>query len=253
MRSTPPLHPTGGIMFNIMSDQGNHQRTKRVFILPTAVVVTLVTGFMCQACSSSGLTSSSSDAAITTSSGDAAITFGSCSLTTDYLKCNGNMVLYCECVKNGPITGHDPEGNPYYRCDSSAWVGGTVCTVACNVTVAPQTGCIASEQPVPECSQDGPACWNGNITYCQNGYPLQIPPCSSGTQCTPVTGCGGLCLDSSAIVDPRCPATTGTSGFCEDNTAYFCGCGYLLGSTVCGAPPNNCILGGGNPQCGLPP
>jgi hypothetical protein len=171
------------------------------------------------------------------------------------LKCKDNTVLYCTCIKNGPLLGYDLAGNPMYRCDSSAWVGDTVCSVACNVTVAPQTGCIASEQPVPECSQDGLVCWNGNLTYCQNGYPLPTTPCSVGTQCTPVDGCGGVCLKSSAIVDPRCPATTGTSGFCEDNTAYFCACGYLIGSAVCGAPPyHDCTLMGGDyPVCGLPP
>jgi len=175
-----------------------------------------------------------------------------CDPATENLKCDGNKVLVCACTK--PFAKDSLAGGPLCHSDGFTWIDGQVCSVACNVTVAPQTGCIASGQPVPECSKDGPACWNGNITYCQNGYPLQTTPCSSGTQCAPIAGCGALCLDSSAIVDPRCPATTGTSGFCEDNTAYFCGCGYLIGSTVCGSPPNACTLMGGDyPVCGLPP
>ena len=291
-----PLRPKRGIMFEIMRDQGNHLRIRRPFILPTAVLATLLAGLIGLACSSSGLETNPGDAgavggsgqtggninngstggvggsSLATSAGDAApatggqtdgtsinrtisvdggvTTFGSCSLSTDYVTCNGNMFLYCMCTENGPLEGYDLAGSSIYSCDSSAWVAGTVCSVACNLTVAPQSGCIASEKPVPECSQDGPACWNGNITNCQNGYPLPTTPCGSGTRCTPVAGCGALCLDSSATVDSRCPATTVLSGFCEDNTAYLCQCGYLVGSTVCGAAPNDCGMWGSSPQCG---
>lgn len=177
-----------------------------------------------------------------------------CSPSVDYLKCDGNTVLSCLCTKNGAQLGTGLTGAPIYACEAYDWVAGTVCAVACNTTINRYSGCIASEQPVPECAQDGYTCWNGDLTDCLNGYPLPTTACSSGTKCTPVAGCGALCLEDSAIVDPRCPANPGTSGFCEDNTAYFCGCGYLTGSTVCGAAPNDCTLMGGDyPVCGLPP
>jgi hypothetical protein len=84
-------------------------------------------------------------------------------------------------------------------------------------------------------------CWNGNLTYCENGYPLPTTPCAAGTECTLVPGCGALCLASTATTDPRCLALPGPSfDFCSDNTAYYCACGYLIGTEVCDAPPNGC-------------
>lgn len=179
---------------------------------------------------------------------------GSPCSSLDYLKCDGNAVSYCTCTKHGALLGTDLTGSPIYSCDVYSWVDGTACSVACDTTINPTSGCIASAQPVPECAQDGTACWNGNITYCLNGYPVPSTPCTSGTQCTIVPGCGALCLSSSQAVDPRCPVTSGTTGFCADNTAFFCACRYLVGSTVCGVAPHDCsLMGGDYPVCGLPP
>jgi hypothetical protein len=166
-----------------------------------------------------------------------------CSPSTDYLKCDGNKVSYCTCTKQGPPVGNDLTGAIVYRCDSYSWVDDEVCAVACDASINPTTGCIASKQPVPECAQGGITCWNGNLTYCLNGYPLPATPCAPGTQCTLVPGCQALCLGSAATADPRCPPTPGLShDFCANNTAYHCACGYLIGSQVCGAAPNACIV-----------
>ena len=42
-----------------------------------------------------------------------------------------------------------------------------------------------------------------------------------------------------------------TGEICEDNTAYFCSCGYLTGSTVCGAPPMAGTKLKASPQCAV--
>ncbi len=124
--------------------------------------------------------------------GGGAANLAPCS-SSDYLKCDGNAVAHCTCTKNGPFVGNDLEGNPMYRCDAYSWVDDTVCSVACDATINPTSGCIASKQPIPECAQDGITCWNGDLTYCVNGYPLPPTPCAEGTQCTLVPGCQALC------------------------------------------------------------
>jgi len=187
----------------------------------------------------------------------------SCDPALDYLRCNGNKVSHCTCTKNGPRLGTDFAGRPLYSCEAYSWVDDTACSVACDAAINPTSGCIASEQAVPECAQDGFTCWNGNLTGCLNGYPLPTTPCREGTLCTLVAGCQALCLSSPATVDPRCPALPGHNDFCADNTAYYCACGYLVGSTACGAPPSNCVtvssydtfdkVSGQAALCGLPP
>jgi hypothetical protein len=190
--------------------------------------------------------------------------FGVCSPSTDNLKCDGNNVLRCACTKQGAARGTDLVGNPIYECDAYAWVPSSVCDVVCDTSINPTSACLASKQPVPECAHDGLACWNGNQTFCLKGYPLPTTPCPTGTQCTPVAGCGALCLSDSASTDPRCPALPGLSNdFCTDNTAYHCSCGYLTGSQVCGSGSHACVTvlssdpynhaSGPYATCGLPP
>src|SRR5215471_5437373 len=88
---------------------------------------------------------------------------------------------------------------------------------------------------VPECADAGITCWNGNLTFCENGHPLPTAPCAAGTECTLVPGCQALCLASTTTTDPRCPDGPGRGNdFCSDNTAYHCACGYLIGTDVCG-------------------
>jgi hypothetical protein len=162
-----------------------------------------------------------------------------CSPQTDTLECDGNKVRVCACTD--PI-GTDLAGGPLCDSDGYSWTDGKVCAVACDTAINPVDACVASKHPVLECAQDGYACWNGDITYCANGYPLPTQPCAAGKQCTPVDGCQALCLASSATTDPRCPASAGlANGVCDNNAAYFCACGYLLDSKECGAPPNDCI------------
>jgi hypothetical protein len=197
--------------------------------------------------------------------GSAATSLDPCDSSSDYLRCNGKQVESCECTKQGPPVGMDLTGGPIYACDAYSWVKGAVCDVACDTTVNPSTGCIASETPVPECADDGMTCWNGNLTWCTDGYPSSTTPCADGTECTFVQGCQALCLASSATLDPRCPATPGvdTTDFCADDTAYHCACGYLIGSEPCGAPPDDCHLvpledsfnhaSGQTSTCALPP
>jgi hypothetical protein len=204
-----------------------------------------------------------SDALTGTDAGGVASTLPACDPSTDNLRCDGNTVAYCACTKNGPQEGYDLTGAPLFSCLSYNWVDGTVCSIACDTTIAPSTGCIASTQPIPECAQDGITCWNGNLTYCENGYPLPTTPCADGTQCTLVPGCQALCLSPSATTDPRCPDAPGLSNdFCADNVAYHCACGYLIGTMNCSdAAP--CVTvdsydswdhaSGPSAQCGLPP
>lgn len=186
-----------------------------------------------------------------------------CAPSTDYLKCDGNAVLYCACTKQAQ-TGTDLAGQPIYLCEAHAWATSSVCAVACDTTINPSTGCIGSTQPVPECAADGFTCWNGNFTVCVNGYPLPTTPCADGTECTLVPGCQALCLSSTATTDPRCPAQPGLSNdFCADNVAYHCACGYLTGTEVCGPAPSDCVTvpsydpynqaSGLYAECGLPP
>lgn len=183
----------------------------------------------------------------------------SCDPSTDYLKCDGKNVLSCTCTKQGAAEGTDITGRPRYACDAFSWVLSSTCAVACDTSISPSTACIASTQPVPECANDGPTCWNGNLTYCTKGYPLPTTPCAAGTQCALVPGCGALCLGDRQATDPRCSAGGSNSDFCADNTAYHCACGYLIGSEVCGpAPHNNCVTAPGSASdlfatCGLPP
>ena len=163
-----------------------------------------------------------------------------CSPETDSLKCDGKKVVVCACTD--PV-GQDLAGGPLCDSQGFSWIDGDTCSVACDAAINPTTGCLASTQPVTECAQDGAACWNGDLTYCVSGYPIPTTPCAQGTQCTGVSGCGALCLASSAAPDPRCPASPGlVNDFCEDNTAYFCGCGFLIDSEACGASPNECTL-----------
>jgi hypothetical protein len=187
-----------------------------------------------------------------------------CDPSADYLKCDGKNVLMCTCTSQGAQLGTDLTGRPIYACNTFSWVQSSVCAVACDTTVSPTTACIASTTPVPECAQDGITCWNGNLTFCQNGYPLPTTPCAAGTACTLVPGCQALCLGAQQTTDPRCPALPGLSNdFCADNTAYHCACGYLLGTEVCGAAPNGCVtvssydsydkVDGLAAECGLPP
>jgi hypothetical protein len=187
-----------------------------------------------------------------------------CTPSTDYLKCDGNNVLSCACSKQGAALGTDLVGKPLYACDAYSWIPSSVCTVACDTSINPTTGCLASTHPVPECAHDGLACWNGNQTFCLKGYPLPTTPCTTGTQCTSVAGCGALCLGEAETPDPRCPALPGLSNdFCADNTAYHCACGYLIGTQVCGPAPNTCVTvpsydsfdsaSGPYATCGLPP
>jgi hypothetical protein len=202
--------------------------------------------------------------ALTRSDAGTNATLGPCSPASDYLKCDGDSVSYCTCTQNGPALGTDLTGAPLYSCLAYDWVDEANCSVACNATANPTSGCIASVQPIPECAQDGITCWNGNLTVCLNGYPLPTTPCSDGTQCTLVPGCQALCLSPSATVDPRCPAEPGlSSDFCDSNTAYHCACGYLIGTQTCGAPPDDCVTvasydgwdhaSGQSAECGLPP
>ncbi len=191
-------------------------------------------------------------------------TLAPCSSSSDYLRCDGNTPAYCTCTQNGPQVGVDLVGGPLYTCLSYDWVEDAACSVACDATVNTSSGCIASTQPIPECAEDGITCWNGNRTFCQNGYPLPTTPCADGTQCTLVPGCQALCLSPSATVDPRCPAAPGLDNdFCDSNTAYHCSCGYLTATTTCGAPPHDCVTvssydgwdhaSGQSAECGLPP
>ena len=171
----------------------------------------------------------------------------------DYIKCDGSNVLSCICTTHGPQEGIDLAGNPVYQCEAYSWVQSETCSVACDTNIAPSTGCIASKQPVPECAQTDRACWNGNYTFCENGYPLPTTPCAQGTQCTVVSPCGPLCLSKSQAFDSRCPQEPVSQALCLDNTAYFCSCGYLVDTMACGAAPNECVVSGTDALCGLPP
>src|SRR4051812_27957437 len=166
----------------------------------------------------------SGDALTGSDAGGNASTLPACSPSADYLRCDGNnTVAHCVCTANGSQEGIDLTGAPIYKCLSYNWVEDTVCSVTCDATVAPSTGCLASTVPIPECAQDGITCWNGDLTFCQNGYPLPTTPCAAGTQCTLVPGCQALCLSPSATLDPRCPDLPGLSNdFCADNVAYNC-------------------------------
>jgi hypothetical protein len=187
-----------------------------------------------------------------------------CARAVDNLKCDGNTVAHCLCTKNGPPNGIDLTGATTYSCLAENWVDDdTACAVACDATVNPTSGCIASTQPIPECAQDGITCWNGDLTYCLNGYPLPTTACSDGTQCTLVPGCQALCLSPSATTDPRCPAAPGLSNdFCADNVAYHCACGYLIGTEACPDAAPCVTVPASDPwdhatgpfaTCGLPP
>jgi hypothetical protein len=185
-----------------------------------------------------------------------------CNPAMDNVRCNGKKVSYCTCTT--PVTCDDGGWGVHCTCDAYSWVDGDVCAVACDTAINPTNGCIASEQPVPECADVCmTTCWNGNRTACSKGYPLPTTPCAAGTQCTLVPGCEAVCLSPSATKDPRCPATPGISGLCLDNAAYFCSCGYLTQTIACGAPPNSCVgapfydgcskTSGQTAMCGLPP
>jgi hypothetical protein len=101
--------------------------------------------------------------------------YGPCSPDSDKLKCDGNNALACTCAKQGAYRGIDSfTGIPVYGCDAYSWVVSAVCPVACNTTINPTSGCIASIDPVLECAQADVTCWNGNLTFCFGGYPL--PP-----------------------------------------------------------------------------
>jgi hypothetical protein len=172
-----------------------------------------------------------------------------CSPSTDTLRCDGRQVSYCECANPSPTD----SGVLVCPSESYSWVKDTVCPVACDSTINTTSGCIDSAQPIPECAQDGYACWNGNMTYCSGGYPMATHTC---TQCVSVSGCGIVCITDSVTLDSRCSATDWSGGFCENNTAYFCSCGYLTNTYVCGSSPRNCITESGPvsmPTCGLPP
>ena len=177
-----------------------------------------------------------------------------CSPSKDTLRCDGNQVSHCECTKNGPVD----SGALVCLSESYAWVKDSVCPVACNAAINPYSGCIDSAQPIPECAQDGYACWNDNMTYCAGGYPMATHTC---TQCVSVSGCGIVCVNDSVTLDSRCPAANWSGGFCENNTAYFCSCGDLTNTQVCGAAANSCITEQESstsglvsmPTCGLPP
>jgi hypothetical protein len=196
--------------------------------------------------------------------GGNASTGSDCSPAVDNLKCDGNTVAHCLCTENGSPIGIDLTGATIYSCLSYNWVDdSTACSVACDATANPSTGCIASTQPIPECAQDGITCWNGNLTFCLNGYPLPTTPCPDGTQCTLVPGCQALCLGPTETTDPRCPALPGLSNdFCADNVAYHCACGYLIGTQACTAAAS-CVTvssydgwdhaSGPFATCGLPP
>jgi hypothetical protein len=184
------------------------------------------------------------DKAPGTEAGVDATVLGPCNPETDTVRCDGKNFSTCTCTKEGPQVGIDLAGGPLYSgCDSSSWVQQTTCSVACDLGLNPSSGCVLSEQPIPECAQHGTdwiTCWNGNQTWCLNGYPLPTTPCPAGTACTLVPGCPALCLSSSATKDPRCPDVPGVANdFCSENVAYFCSCGYLTGSEACGADPNN--------------
>lgn len=180
-----------------------------------------------------------------------------CDGSTEYLKCEGNQVLVCACTN--PVA-HDEPGDPICNSSGFTWIDGGMCSVACDVSIAPSSGCIASTQPVPECTGMDEACWNGNLVGCSNGYPLPATACSAGTQCTVVPVCEALCLPSSPVTDPSCSQAPGRHDVCVNNTALFCSCGFLLGSQACGtvacaAEPFTGFDGveGTAATCGLPP
>jgi hypothetical protein len=180
-----------------------------------------------------------------------------CDSSTEYLKCEGNQVLVCACTK--PFA-QDALGGPLCNSSGFTWIDGEVCSVACDSTIAPSTGCIASTQPVPECTGMEVTCWNGNFVGCSNGYPLPATPCTLGTQCTVVPVCEALCLPPSPATDPSCPQAPGRHDVCVNNMALFCSCGFLIGSEACGsvacaAEPFTGFGGveGTAATCGLPP
>ena len=194
--------------------------------------------------------------------GSTVATLGPCG-PSDYLKCFGNTVAYCTCTNQGPQNGIDLAGLPTYDCLGYGWVTDKACDVACDTTINPSSGCIASTQPVPECAQDGTTCWNGQYTWCLKGYPLPTTPCADGTQCTVVPGCQALCLTPSQTVDPSCPTLPGRNDFCSQDTAYYCFCGYLIGTYACSDVGPSCVTApyydgytqtsGEAASCGLPP
>lgn len=140
-------------------------------------------------------------------------------------KCDGNTFMWCN---TGDISG------PYW--DSIP------CPVACNSQAG---GCVDSPQPISECAQDGRACWNNAVTYCQHGYPAATTPCASGETCVSglVSGLGcAYCAPGIATPDARCPTTRQTGAFCVGNTIYQCDCGDVVQGTVCQAPTPNCLV-----------
>lgn len=160
-------------------------------------------------------------------------------------------VVAAALVDCGPIC-HDGqqkcEGNTFMWCDTSPDFGGPIwdsqaCPVACNSQTA--AGCVDSPQPIPQCSQDGPACWGNSTTSCQHGYPTGTTPCISGMTCNDVSFSGGscaFCANGTPTPDARCLGGSAKFAFCAGSTAYQCECGEIYDSTACAAPTPNCVV-----------
>ncbi len=156
-----------------------------------------------------------------------------CDNSTEYLKCEGNQVLVCACTN--PFA-TDVAGGPLCKASGFTWIDGEVCPVACDITIASSTGCIASTQLIPEGTGLEWTCWNGNLVWCSNGYPLPTSPCPAGTQCTVVPVCQALCLPPSQATDPSCSQAPEEHDVCVNNTARFCSCGFLVGTKAADRP-----------------
>jgi hypothetical protein len=130
------------------------------------------------------------------------------------------------------------------------------CSVACIVTADHTALCVDSATPVPECKNDGDACWNGGTTHCAGGYPTQSKPCDTGTQCVVATECGALCV-MDPKPDSRCGPEKTSDGFypspgslCDAGVLSACNCGYIMWRSDCGAP-DLCRVVGGAANCVL--
>jgi hypothetical protein len=160
-------------------------------------------------------------------------------------------------------------GGTYQSCD---WTGegsfshttwrDSLCDGSC-VEAGGRALCVDSTERVPECAQDGPACWQGRTTDCIAGFPTGSRACDNGTHCVisaaRTIDCGAICALGDAP-DPRCGPTSGPA-FCDGASRVSCNCGYPQRRDDCGAVDlcrsrddvADCLLSPApDPRCGDP-